>query len=409
MQSTYDYLIVGGGPAGTIAAEEIRKIDATSSIGILTDEPHPLYSRILLPNFLRDEVKREQLFLRPKNFYGDNKIDLLKGSQAEVLDSKARTITTNQGLFQFKKLLIACGGKVSKWSVPGSEKTDLLFNLRTIEDAEMIRLKLDGAKRAVIVGGGFISLEFVNACLKHSVKPIMLVREPYFWSNLLSADQSRLITANLTEKGVEIITNDEAHQIKGEINQVLVITKNGRSLKADLIGVGIGIKLQTEWLTGSGLAVNKGVLTNEYLETNLPNVWAAGDIAEYQDITADKVTLGGNWNNAREQGKAVALNMAASKASFRYVSNYSITSQGLNTSFVGSVNNDPETQVVDRLDINNRRAGQIMIRDNQIVGATLINMLKEKAALLKLIADKTPIATHQGKLSDPNFDLNTIQ
>lgn len=405
---SYDYVIVGGGPAGTFAATHIREKDKSGTIAILTDEPHELYSRVLLPNYLKGQISLDKLYLRHPEFYSDNNIQLHKGVLATELIPSENKLTTSGGDFIYKKLLLANGGKPSRWEIPGAENNEQIFNLRTIEDADKIKELLKPNQKVVLIGGGFITLEFVNVCLSHQIRPTVLVREKYLWANMMTAEQSKIITDNLNKLMVDVYANREATQITKNGSSLNVATNSDQVFKADFIGVGIGIDLQTKWLKESGISVNKGILTNEYLQTSIPNIWAAGDIAEYKDTILDSTHLVGNWTNANEQGKVAGDNMVGAKRAFNYISNYSINSQGVSISFVGSVIPDEETELIKRQNLDQNKSGQLFMKKGKLIGATLINMASEKPAIMNLISSQKDLTAFKSNLIDTDFELSTL-
>src|SRR3989344_2723198 len=158
MKST-DFLIIGGLAAGTTAAETIRNLKPAASISIITDEDHELYSRVLIPHYIRGKVERQQIFLRKPQWYPDNKIELVKGVKAQGIEVSKKTVTLSNGQeIQYGKLLISTGGYVVPLKISGSDSKNI-FYMRTVEDADAIIKASKQAKSAVIIGGGFIGLE----------------------------------------------------------------------------------------------------------------------------------------------------------------------------------------------------------------------------------------------------------
>jgi NAD(P)H-nitrite reductase large subunit len=272
-----DYLILGGGIAGTSAAEAIRKTDQTGSVVILWDEPETLYSRVMLPDFLRDKVRFEQLFLRKKQDYEEKKIELLSPVTVARLDANAKKVTLTSGEeIAANKVLVATGGRVIKLPLPGGDLAGVTY-LRTTENAKQIKELLTNSKEASVIGGGFIGIEYAQTFIKHGLKTTALVREKAFWEPVVGENSGRLLSQLLEKNGVTVKHETEAAEFVGEGRVSSIKLKNGQQVSADLVGVGVGIRLTLDHLQGSGLAINKGVLTNEYLETSLPGIWAAGE------------------------------------------------------------------------------------------------------------------------------------
>ena len=280
-----DFLIIGGSAAGTTAAETIRNNLPNSSITIVTDEDHEQYSRVLLPHYIRGKVAREQVFLKKEEWYVQKNIVLLKELKALSLEVSRKQVRLSNGeVYKYGKLLIAIGGKVIKLNVPGADSANILY-LRTIEDADMVIEASRQSKRGLIIGGGFVSLDFATGFRVNGVREVtILTRDPYFWSAHLDPESSRIMTNLLSANGVEIMTGEEVDHFEAQKGDFFlsvgsIVTKSKKKLESDIVGVGIGIKSDLEWLIRAGIKTNRAIVTNEYLETNIVDVYAAGDCA----------------------------------------------------------------------------------------------------------------------------------
>ncbi|MEK9147151.1 MAG: FAD-dependent oxidoreductase [Patescibacteria group bacterium] len=408
-----DSLIVGGSAAGTTAAEVIRSLKPESSITIVTDENHEQYSRVLLPHYIRHKVTREQGFLKKPEWYQDKLIELIKGTKVTKLDSKGHKVTLSSGEeYQYGKLLIAIGGYVVKLKVPGADLTNILY-MRTIEDADRIIEAASKSKKAVIVGGGFIGLEFCSGFKMNGVEEVtVLVREPYYWEGKLDEESSKVLVNTLGKNGVTVLVNEEVEKFVGDGKVKSVVTKSGKTFEVDVVGVGIGIKSNLSWLEGSGIEINRAIVTNEYLETNLPDVYAAGDCAEFYDVTFDRKHIMGNWANATSQGSAVGKTMAGVKTVFETASSYSINFFDGSCSFIGVTDDKFADEVISRGSVGGDKMTRIFVKtidgSMRIVGATIINNPAEVSPLTSAVKGKVDIASSREKLADPNFDLKNL-
>lgn len=402
------FLILGGGIAGTTAAEEIRAKDPDASVTIITEEADRLYSRVLLPHYLRNENTLESLFVRKPESYIQKNINLVTSTKVVAVDTTNKTVTTDKGeTYSYQKLLVATGGKVNKLTTPGSDLPEVVY-LRTFEDAKRIRALISQSREAVVLGGGFIGIEFAQSFVKNGLKTTAIIREKSFWEPVVGENSGALLSQILTDNGVNLITETQIDQFVGDGKLEAVALNNGSQIKADIAGVGIGIHMELQHLKDSGLTLNKGVLTNEYLETSAPSVWAAGDIAEFYDPLFSKVHSLGNWANSSSQGRIVGLNMVGQRTVFETMSLYSINIFDSNFSFLGDPVVDENTEVIEQGSVAAKKLGRLLVRDDLIVGAALINMPIERNFLNKLIKNKTKITAAKQKLSDPTFDLSTI-
>ena len=408
-----DYLIIGGGVAGTTSAEFIRMNDPNGSITIVMEEPEILYSRVMLPHYLRDQIPFERLYVRKQEQYDEKNIELSKGTRADKIDTRNKKIYLIGGQeIEYKKLLVASGGKVNKLSVPGGDLKGITY-LRTIQDVKEVKELMNIAKGGVVIGGGFIGIEYAQSFVKAKLKTICIIREPYFWSNVVGENSGRLINKILQTNGVEIITQDQVKEFVGNGSLRLVRTEKGKEIQSEIAGVGVGIHVDLDHLKRSGLNINKGVITDEYLETETQDVWAAGDIAEFYDVIFDKHHQLGNWSNAAAQGKVVGPNMVVGwggegREKFTTVSTYTISIFGGTFSFLGDSVPDPQTELIERGSVEEGKLGRLHIKNGILVGASLINLSSDRNGASALIKGRVKITESKNKLSDINFSLNNL-
>ena len=432
-----DFLIIGGSAAGTTAAEGFRSLKSGDSIAIVSDANYEEYSRILLSNYIRREVTREKLFLKHPGWYLEKNIELIKNTKAVSLDPVGHSVTLNNDeSYQYGKLLIATGGSVIKLKVAGGDLGNV-FYLRTLDDADAIVKAVGSCKQAVIVGGGFIGLDFATILRANNVSDItILVLEPYFWQGKLDEASSRVLCRVLEKNGIKIVTNEEVLKMTpksatGVVDSV--ITKSGKTYECDLVGIGIGIESDFDWLARAGVKTNRGILTNEYLETNVPDVYAGGDCAEFWDVIFKRQHIMGNWANATSQGLAVGKTIAGVRTVFETASSCRAyfcgrplvdTSQSAGTgrpprveagghcSVVGGTDEGLSDQIIVRGSVENNKMSRIFIKTidgvMRIVGATVINNPAEVGPLTMAVKEKIDISVHKDRLGDASFDLKEL-
>ncbi len=413
---TVDFLILGGGIAGTTAAETIRQVLPDASIAIATNEGERLYSRVLLPHFLRKKIEFEQVYLRTPQSYLDHKIELFLSYKAVKLNCQDKLVEFENGeRITYQKLLIATGGRVKKLDIPNSD-LEGIFYLRTAADAKAVANQMSQAKKAVVVGGGFIAMEFAHAFATGGLATTLLVREPYFWQNALDEQSGKLLEQILSKAGVEVINNEEVDHFEGEGRIRSVMTKSGKQIEAEIVGIGVGIESDLSFTDDTGIVLESGgIVTDEHLQTSVADAWAAGDVAYFKDVILNKNHKLGNWTNAMLQGNVAGENMAHSASSgqagggkvLETVSAYSITFFDSNVTFLGDTTKDEATQVFQRGSLEEGSVGQVFMRDLQVVGATLINRIVERSPLSALIKGKIKIKNPQ-VLSGSKFDLGTL-
>lgn len=408
---TFRYLIVGGGIAGTTAAETLRKTDPESLIAIISDEPYPFYSRVLLskPAFLTGKQAFDTVWMKTPEWYKVERIEFFGGRSAIALDANAKTLTLDGGeMLGYEKLLLATGVHSRPWAIPGADKKGVHY-LRTLDHAKRIIEDLkEGKKRAVMIGSACVTFEVAEILRSLDIEVTEVMRENYFWEPALSQGEAVIVERHLVDHGVKIFRNTEVAEVLGDEHVAGVLLKDGTNIPCDMIFAFIGVVLPTEWLESSGIVLEKGIATNEYLETNLPDVWAAGDIARFDDVILHDRVMMGNWMNARQQGHLVAENMQGAHKPFELVSFHSSHGFGNMVGFAGDIRALPDRTYIFRGDPSTDSYGRIILRDNVIVGATMVNRTPELGVIVKFIAGRVDVSSKHAELADANVDLKTL-
>lgn len=386
----YDYLIIGGGIAGVTAAETIREQDPIGSIGIFSDEPHMLYSRVLLPSYLKKKIPREKVFLRTQRDFEERRIEFHANAEVVSVDSSKKNAALADGCaLSYKKLLIASGGKAKPWE--NQKWQTCVYRLQTLDDADRLFHALPGVRRPLAVGGSFITLEFLEIFALNGIAPRLLLRDPHFFWPLIEKQGAELLHENFKKHGVDAECNDAIADISQKKEAMRIMTQKQKTLVCDSIALGIGLDRNREFLQESGIELGgAGVLTNEFFETNQEDIYAAGDIAEFFDVITGAHRCVGNWTNAFLQGKHAGLNMAGQRNPFKNVSSYSITNFGFQISAVGDCDYADKTIV--RVNHEKNEYERLFLRKNALTGAFLINRFHERKRLIKLIGEQKPFA-----------------
>jgi NAD(P)H-nitrite reductase large subunit len=392
------YVIVGGGIAGTTAAEELRKLDPSSEIAIVSDEHHPLYSRVLLPHYLKEKIPRERVFLKKESWYPEHNIECMAGVSVVHLDSKNKFVgLSNERELSYDRLLISSGGELRTLS---SDVRGVTY-LRTLDDADHLMQLLNERNefdRGAVYGGGFIACEYLNIFAHYQMPTCIAFRGPYFWSRVLELEAGEFINAHLIAHGVELHKNAQFSETIGEKELEGFITSSGKHA-CSILGVGIGIEPNESWLRAAGVEIGSGVCCDEYLQTNVPDVYAAGDVAHFFDINVGRYVTMGNWMNAHMQGRVVAKNMIGEKTIFSLVSSYATNALGLEIIFVGDVSREDAEEV--RLVGSAEEGGitQLFAREGRLIGAVLLNRNTDRAIVTKMIQEKRAYESAYGVMS----------
>jgi NAD(P)H-nitrite reductase large subunit len=311
------YVIVGNGAAGLTAAQEIRARDPVAEVTIITDEPFPFYSRPGLAYYLRGDIPQKQLFSVPHDYYRQHKFRLLN-KPAIRLDTDARTVSLADDLIlPYDRLLIATGSCSVKPRLPGIELPGVV-TLDTMADAQGILRLAKKAKRAVVVGGGITALELAEGLQDRGVETHYLLRKDRFWSGLLDEGESRLVEDRLRDRGVGVHKREEVAEILGRKGRVHAVrTKSGDVLRCEIAGVAIGVCPNLDLIAGTTIAHDRGILVDDHLRTNVPGVYAAGDVAQILDRWTGEHRLDVLWPTAIASGKVAGANMAGGHKHYR--------------------------------------------------------------------------------------------
>lgn len=383
------YLIVGGGVAGTTAAEELRKRDQSAEITILSEEHHPLYSRVLLPHYIKGKILRERVFLKRDTWYGEQDIEWLPGVVASHLDPRNKYVGASDGReYPYDKLLVATGGEVRSL---GEDLRGVSY-LRTLDDADhflQLVIEQDERARGVVYGGGFIACEYINLFNHFQIPTTVVHRSEHFWMRSLEPQSGELIARHVCEHGVELHAGTALDHLLGDKELTGLVTSAGE-FAATILGIGIGIEPDFSWAREAGVEVGAGIKTNECLETNVPDVYAAGGIAEFFDPILERQLQIGNWMNAISQGRMVARSMTGERTEFRLVSSYATNVLGLEIIFIGDVDKTAAEQVSLIGSVQAGGITQIFERGGRVVGAALIGRNADRGPITKAIQEKQP-------------------
>jgi 3-phenylpropionate/trans-cinnamate dioxygenase ferredoxin reductase component len=312
-------VIVGASLAGGSAAAELRERGFAGEVVLIGAERRLPYSRPpLSKGYLRGQDRFEDQLVNPAEFYAEHAITLRLGEPARAIDPARKVVSLSGGAeVPYDRLLVATGGRNRALTIPGAGLPGV-FQLRTVEDCDRIRAAAMPGRRAVVIGLGFIGSEVAASFRQMGIEVAAVEGHPVPLARVLGPEVGAVLAAIHREKGVELALEDSVAAFEGAGRVERVRTKKGRVLECDLVVAGIGIEPAAELLAAAGAAVDNGVLVDERCQTALPDVYAAGDVANHRHPRFGRVRVE-HWNNAQRQGKAAAGAMLGDPAPYDYL------------------------------------------------------------------------------------------
>lgn len=341
------YVIIGAGVAGIAAAEAIRSLDPSGEITLVGNDPHGFYSRPGLAYYLTGELPEAQLFPYPPQLFQKLRLQLRRGHVSRLRPDTKEIELDGQTRLPYTRLLLATGAGATPLNVSGAALQGVI-KLDHLDDARRLLGLARRAKRAVVVGGGITALEIVEGLAAQRVQVHYLLRGERYWGSVLDETESRIVENRLRDEGVHLHFHTELAEILGKNGKVTgVRTRDGRNLRCDLVAYAVGVRPRTDLARLAGIACDKGILTDEALRTNLPDIFAAGDCAQVYDPVSERSVIDSLWSPAREQGYAAGLNMAGKTTPYHKPIPFNVTRlAGLTTTIIGAVGGGRDEDVL---------------------------------------------------------------
>jgi len=315
-------VIIGASLAGASAAAALREGGFDGELQLIGAESQPPYNRPpLSKGYLRGEERFEDQLVKPSGYYAEQSIGLRLGIRATAIDPKRKVIGLDGGEeIPYDRLLVATGGRNRALSGPGADLQGIL-QLRTVEDCDRIRAAARAGGRAVVVGLGFIGSEVAASLRQLGVRVAAVEGNPVPLARVLGPEVGEVLAGIHREKGVELVLEDSVAAFEGAGRVERVRTKKGRVLECDLVVAGIGIVPNSELLAAAGAAVDNGVLVDERCRTSLPDVFAAGDVANHLHPIFGRLRVE-HWNNGYQHGRAAARSMLGGTQPYDYLHSF---------------------------------------------------------------------------------------
>jgi 3-phenylpropionate/trans-cinnamate dioxygenase ferredoxin reductase subunit len=404
-ERTPTFVIVGGNLTGGAAVSTLRTEGFDGRVVLVGVEPHLPYERPpLSKGYLRGEEPAEHAFLRPREWYEENEVDLRLGSRAARLDPGGRVVELSDGeRIGYNVVLLATGGRNRRLEVPGTE-LEGIHDLRTFEDADLIKAEATPGRRAVVVGAGFIGCE-VAASLRRlgvDVEVVEIFEVPLM--RVVGLEVGKVFEGIHRDEGVRFHFRQMVDRFEGTGRVQSVVTGAGDRIDCDFAVVGVGIQPNVEWLAGSDVEVDNGVLVDEFCRTNVEGVYGAGDVANHWHPIFQRRLRVEHWDNALKQGAAAARNMMGADEPFDDPHWFWSDQYEHNLQYVGFVTEWDDLVV--RGSMEERSFVAFYIKDELVRAAVGLNRGKDVRRSAGLIRARRPVAA--ALLRDEDVDLKKL-
>jgi NAD(P)H-nitrite reductase large subunit len=403
------YVILGDGIAGSSAAETIHEEKPSAEITVVTDEGETLYNRILIKEFAKGKLPEAPVSIHDPEWYEERDIELSLNTLVTDVDTDAHVVRTHEGDdIPYDKLLVATGGTPAQLPCENSD-ADGVHHFWTFQDARGIREHAERAEAGVIVGAGLLGIDLAAICAAQDIEANYLMRGDRWWRYALDADGAEIIHEALRERDVTPRFGSGADRFEVDDDGAVVAAYDGDGERygADFVGVAIGLDFNTEFLQDTDVERDGGVVVDEYMRTNVEDVYAAGDITRFHDVILGERAQNGAWGSAKQQGTVAAQNMVADDAveTFEWVSSYSITHFDFPFLSFGHPTLGDEEVARKYSDSEWRR---LAIKDGRIVGGVLIGDLAPQSDYKRLMRERVDVGNHLDRLLEQDFDADEI-
>lgn len=383
-EQAFRYVIAGGGLAGASAVLGIRESDPSGTIALIGQEDHLPYDRPPLTKKLWFGKKTvEEIFVKDRDFYDRSGVTLVLGSRVVGLDPAGGMASDSLGRsYRFEKLLLATGGVPRRLAVPGADLEGIYY-YRTLDDYQRLRAEAGEGRKAVIIGGGFIGSELAAALTLQRVAVTMVFLDPHVCSRVFPESLAKAIERLFVSRGITLHSGDKPSAVERTSKGFRVRTAGGRTLEADIVVVGTGIRPETGLAEAAGLKTANGIVVDEYLRSSRPDIFAAGDNANFPYQALGFRTRVEHWDNALNQGRWAGKNMAGAAAAFTYMPYFYSDLFEFGYEAVGDVNTELETYADWKTE--NETGVIYYLRDGKVRGAMMCNVWDKVPAARELI------------------------
>jgi len=394
------HIILGNGPAGVVAAETLRRAAPADDILLVGNEPEPPYSRMAIPYLLEGNIDEAGTYLRKSASHFDSLCIRQKCGRAVALNVDKRTVLFDDGHFEpYDRLLISTGSHPVRPPIPGIDLPQVQ-TCWTLADARAIAQLAKPGSRVLQLGAGFIGCIIMEALVKRGVQLTVVEMGDRMVPRMMTPEAGGMIKRWVEKKGVRVVTKAGVEFIEpGASSPLTVALSTGERVDCDLLIVAAGVAPNVAFLEGTPVHVAKGVLVDDTMQTSVPGIYAAGDVAEAPDLFSGRHLVAAIQPNAADQARVAALNMAGQPARMKGVLAINVLdSLGMISSSFGEWQGVAGGEGVEQSDEANGRYISLQFVGDVLVGATAIGLTEHVGALRGLIQGKTKLGEWKARL-----------
>ena len=372
------YVIVGGGLAAASAIEGIRELDKAGEITVVSAERELPYHRPpLSKGYLAGREQLETVRIHDAPWYRDHRVRYRLGVEAKSVHMKKRSVTLASGeRLEYDRMLLATGAHSRRLAVPGAD-TPGVFLLRTVGESTALKAVLKPGARVVIVGGSFIGMEVAATARGLGAEVTVLEHGPQVYGRFTDPSLSDWFQRMLESHGIVVKTGVRVARIKTMAGKLTgIATETDEQYPADVVVAGVGAEPNTGWLASSGFGIDRGgLVVNVRLETNVDDVWAAGDVARFPDPVTRQPRRLEHWDNALMQGKQAGRNMAGAEEPYLHQSAFFSDLFDVTINVLGDTERPDTVQIKGSTDLAAPNLTALYVRDHKLTGAVLVNLM----------------------------------
>lgn len=406
MSSSLKVVIVGNGVAGITAARNIKDQNSDALVSVYTNENHQYYPRPRLYQVLSGEAKPQELYLFSEEWYKKRGINVQLNTKASSIDIARKELLLENGTkVKYNKLLLANGGHSFVPPIKGAEKTGL-FTLRTMRDALNIKEYTRKTKKVIVIGGGLLGLEIAYSLKKLSQQVVVVELFPRLLPRQLDLDGATILKNRIESYGINFVLGAKTVEILGKQTVSGILLDSGETISGDLILISAGIRSNTGLAQEAGIKLNRGIIVDEHMRTSANDVYAAGDVAEFNGRVYGIIPA------ALEQAKVAAANMLGNEQSVYTgtIPSNTLKIVDIDLTSMGIVNPEEPKKYEEIKKTDNKKGvyKKLVLDKGKIVGAILLGDTKGIISIKKLMTQKTDITKYKNSILNDNFDYKKI-